>query len=65
VEVHLPGNANVRWCLIIDTAREEGFVDGASHAGTDKPHRLGARALTVFQQASGSDPDIVATIQGK
>jgi isoamylase len=54
VEIALPGHANVRWRLLIDTADEAGFVEqGAVCAGAGR-HKLTARSLALFEQQGGT-----------
>jgi len=55
VPVRVPGQNNVRWKLVFNTAEETGFVfNGAEVLGGDK-HVLGYRSICIFQQAEGSD----------
>jgi glycogen operon protein len=57
LEVGLPGETNVRWRPIIDTADEAGFVEGRPALEGGGRHLLPARSLAVFQQDEGSDDD--------
>jgi glycogen operon protein len=57
LEVGLPGETNVRWRPIVDTADEAGFVEGRPALQGGGRHRLTARSLAVFQQDEGSDDD--------
>jgi isoamylase len=54
VEIGIPGHANVRWCLLVDTADERGFLDdGPVRAGAGR-HKLTARSLVLFEQQAGT-----------
>ncbi len=57
VEVGLPGERNVRWRLVIDTAEETGFVEKRDVGAGGGTHVLSARSLAVFQQEEGSTAD--------
>ncbi|HEX2854947.1 MAG TPA: glycogen debranching protein GlgX [Opitutaceae bacterium] len=62
VEITLPGEAETRWQLILDTVLEEGFVnEGRSHNGGGN-HILGERSMVIFQQREGSDTGARATL---
>jgi isoamylase len=54
IKVTLPGSANVRWRLLVDTAEETGFVEhGAMPKGRGR-HTLFARSLALFEQQGGT-----------
>jgi glycogen operon protein len=62
IDLTLPGEAETRWQLIVDTTPEEGFVkDGPSPAGGGE-HKIGPRSMVIFQQRSGSDTEARATL---
>jgi isoamylase len=54
LEVTLPGNANVRWRLVIDTAEETGFVEEGKIGAGGATHMLTARSLALFEQQGGT-----------
>jgi isoamylase len=57
VPVRLQGDASVRWQLIIDTTREDGFpARGRGRIGGSK-YKLMARSFLLFKQVSGSDDE--------
>ncbi len=55
VQVRLPGEDNVQWMHILDTALEEGFVVDGPKVQGGGTHKLGNRTVAVFQQVEGSD----------
>ena len=52
-----PGERNVRWRQIIDTADEAGFVAKRTIREGGGLHLLPARSLALFQQEEGSTAD--------
>jgi glycogen operon protein len=60
----LPGEENVQWRLLIDTADEAGFVAGAPMFNGAQEHTMTARSFCLFEQATGSD-DEARTIRSR
>lgn len=54
ISVGLPGHANVRWRLLIDTAEETGFVKGGVIREAAGEHRMHARSFALFEQQAGT-----------
>ena len=57
LEVGVPGERNVRWRQIIDTAEESGFATRRIVREGGGLHNLPARSLALFQQEEGSTAD--------
>ncbi|HEU5081648.1 MAG TPA: glycogen debranching protein GlgX [Opitutaceae bacterium] len=56
VPVRLPGDPDVRWKLVLDTARDDdAFIETGSIVQGGGRHTLGYRSVVVFQQSEGSD----------
>jgi glycogen operon protein len=54
VPIRLPSSRRARWQLILDTSREEGFIDDAPLLAGDLRHRLPARSLQMFILRAGT-----------
>jgi glycogen operon protein len=54
ITITLPGHANVRWRLRIDTADEAGFVEERVMRAAGSQHALAARSLALFEQEGGT-----------
>jgi glycogen operon protein len=54
VKIVMPSHANVRWRLILDTATENGFVEGGAIREGGGRHTLTARSLALFEQQGGT-----------
>jgi glycogen operon protein len=57
LEVGIPGERNVRWRQVIDTAVETGFVEQKIVREGGGAHILPARSFALFQQDEGSTAD--------
>jgi len=54
VEIGIPGHANVRWRLLLDTAEETGWVENGAMLAGGASHKLRARSLAFFEQQAGT-----------
>jgi isoamylase len=62
VEFHLPGNPEVQWQLVLDTALDDGFVSADEWSGGGVSFSMGGRSMRLFRQIAGGDDQAKSTI---
>ena len=62
-EITLPGRAEVHWSLVIDTAREDGFLQEDQSTPAGSVYALPAHSLLLFEQKRGSDDDVRSAVK--
>ncbi len=62
VDFKLPGEPEVQWEMMMDTALEEGFVSTEAWVGAGEIFPIAGRSIRLYRQLAGGDEEAKSTI---